>query len=409
MIRSRGFASITAADFIVRSAYQMGKTPLLPIFAASMGAGELFVGLIVAASTFTGMVLKPVVGILSDRWGRRTWLLVGTAFFAGMPFAYGFVHTPEALFAVRMAHGLATAIYGPVTLAYVAELSAERRAERLGWFSSARNAGYIVGPLAGGWMLLAMDPTAVFTVIGLLSCLAFIPVLMLPETASQARQGRRPILADAVRALRAGGTTPAVWLAGGLDAQILIAKYAAKAFLPLHLLSIGVSIAQVGAFFAVQEAVNIAANPIGGRLSDRLGYLNIVGAGMALMGAGLLVLPGADGWPALLTAATLMGVAQGLVFPSAVALVSARVDESNLGLGMGLVGTMKNAGKVAGPVLAGLLIHLLDFTGTFRIMGLAMLAGGTSVFLAARFAQRQQPEQEARMVELSAKLRSAVD
>ena len=58
-----------------------------------------------------------------------------------MPFVYGFVDSPDQLVLVRVVHGLATAIYGPVTLAYVAELSRSKRAERLGWFSMARKRG----------------------------------------------------------------------------------------------------------------------------------------------------------------------------------------------------------------------------------------------------------------------------
>ena len=149
MVRSRGFLSVTAADFLVRAAYQMGKTPLLPLFAASLGAGDVLLGFIISVSTLTGMVLKPFIGILSDRTGRRIWLLVGTAVFAGMPFVYGFVDSPDKLVLVRVAHGLATAIYGPVTLAYVAELSNSNRAERLGWFSMARNAGLRSRPRGG--------------------------------------------------------------------------------------------------------------------------------------------------------------------------------------------------------------------------------------------------------------------
>jgi MFS family permease len=146
MEQKRSFALVTTADLIARSAYQMGKTPLLPIFAASLGAGDVFLGLIVSVSTLTGMILKPLVGVFSDRWGRRMWLIVGTAFFAGMPFLYRFVHTPEQLFAIRIVHGLATAIYGPVTLAYVAEQTQPmKRAGRFGTFSLARSTGYIVG------------------------------------------------------------------------------------------------------------------------------------------------------------------------------------------------------------------------------------------------------------------------
>ena len=67
--------NITLADFIVRTGYQMGKTPLLPIFAATLGAGDILLGLIVSVSTLTGMLLKPTFGLLSVRWGRRWWLL----------------------------------------------------------------------------------------------------------------------------------------------------------------------------------------------------------------------------------------------------------------------------------------------------------------------------------------------
>ncbi|MGB1288754.1 MAG: MFS transporter, partial [Aggregatilineales bacterium] len=181
MKRTRDFLSITFADFIVRSAYQMGKTPLLPIFAAMLGAEDIFLGLIVSVSTVTGLLLKPLIGILSDRWGRRIWLLIGTAFFVGMPFLYRFVQTPEHLFAIRMIHGLATAIYGPVTLAYIAELKPKNIAESLGWFGLARSGGYIVGPALAGWLLLYVDPVTVFTIIGIISSLAILPVLSLDE------------------------------------------------------------------------------------------------------------------------------------------------------------------------------------------------------------------------------------
>ena len=380
MIRSRRFACITTADLIVRSAYQMGKTPLLPLFAASLGAGDALLGFIVSVSTLTGMVLKPFIGLLSDRWGRRGWLIVGTVFFASMPFVYRFVHTPEQLFVVRMVHGIATAIYGPVTLAYVAEQSTERRAERLAWFGIARNAGYVIGPAAAGLMLLSMDPVSVFTVIGILSSLAFLPVLFLPETAPVSTGRRSPLIRQALRALGSGGSTPAVWLAGGLEATMFVALYATKAFLPIYALSVGFNVALVGTFFAVQEVTHILLNPVGGRIGDRFGYLVAVTLGMVVLGTALPLLTVADTALFLMALAVLMGASQSLVFPSTVALVSAQVDESNLGVGMGLVGTLQNTGKVAGPALAGVLIHWLDYTFTFQLMGLSLFVGALVVW-----------------------------
>lgn len=153
-----GFLKLTLADFIVRSSYQMGKTPLLPLFAAALGATDAFLGLIVSVSTFTGMILKPAIGFLSDRWGRRLWLIFGTCFFTFIPFLYWFVESPQHLFWIRLLHGMATAIYGPVTLAYIAGQSKKRLAEQLGWFGLAREAGYIVGPALAGVLLLIWSP-----------------------------------------------------------------------------------------------------------------------------------------------------------------------------------------------------------------------------------------------------------
>jgi MFS family permease len=110
MLGIPGLLKISAADFIVRTAYQMGKTPLLPLFAAGLGASATFLGLVVSVSTLTGILLKPLFGFLSDRWGRWIWLLVGTLLFTGIPFLYTFIKTPQELLILRLIHGLATAI-----------------------------------------------------------------------------------------------------------------------------------------------------------------------------------------------------------------------------------------------------------------------------------------------------------
>ena len=381
MIRSRGFLSVTAADFLVRSAYQMGKIPLLPMFAASLGAGDVLLGFIVAVSTLTGMVLKPFVGILSDRTGRRAWLLVGTAVFTGMPFVYGFVDSPDQLVLVRVAHGLATAIYGPVTLAYVAELSRSNRAERLGWFSMARNAGYVVGPAAAGVLLLRMDPVLIFTVIGLLSSLAFLPIALLPETKPVARKHRPPFVKQAMQAITVASRSSGVWLAGGMSAQVLIAEYALKTFLPVYALSQGVNIAVVGAYFALQEGTHLVLAPLGGRLGDRLGHMPTVALGMAALAIGLLTLSLGQDIGALALSAVLIGVAQALVFPSALASVATIVSERDLGACMGLVGAMKNSAKVAGPILAGLLIHRFGLEFTLASMGIMLIGVALGIYL----------------------------
>ena len=375
------------ADFLARSAYQMGKTPLLPIFAAALGASGAYLGLIVSVSTVSGLILKPLIGSLSDRWGRRVWLLIGACFFAVMPFLYRFIHTPEQLLVIRLVHGLATAIYGPVTLAYIAELSRSDQgrvdtdpsiAENIGWFEMARSGGYVVGPALAGWLLLSHDPVAVFTLIGVISCAVFLPVLNLPETRPSTRRKRKPVLQHIVSAISDGGRTPAVWLTGGLEAVTFIALYTLKAFLPLYALEAGVSVALVGLYFSLNEAAHVLCKPFCGRLGDRFGYLPTISLGMLLLAAALPLVLAVDQGPLFLLPALLMGVAQALIFPAAKALVSNRISPEHLGAGMGLIGMMQNFGKVAGPVLGGFAIAALGYGGALLSLS-AMLLIGTAV------------------------------
>jgi len=108
------FMTMVIAGFLARFGYQMARSPVLPRFAQDLGAAPEAVGLIVAASTITGIVIKLPAGALSDLLGRKRMMLLGCLFFAVPPFLYPLVHTPGALLALRLLHGFATAIFSPV-------------------------------------------------------------------------------------------------------------------------------------------------------------------------------------------------------------------------------------------------------------------------------------------------------
>ncbi|MEZ4715920.1 MAG: MFS transporter [Caldilineaceae bacterium] len=357
---------------MARAAYQMGKTPLLPIFAAGLGASDVLLGLIVSVSTVTGMVLKPFIGMLSDRAGRRNWLIIGTCFFAFMPFVYPFVTTPQQLFWVRVIHGMATAIYGPVTLAYVTEQAGAARAEGLGWFGIARSGGYIVGPALAGWLLLYFTPQQVFTVIGLMSCTVFVPVLMLTDAPMPDRALRKPLTRDAVDAFVAGMQTPALWLAGGLEALTYVALYAMKAFLPVYTLAIGVNVALIGIFCAARRGGGAGQTcRRAHRRSARVWVGHRRGHDLHRPGPAPFdrehrgVRPPGPGRVA--------GSGAGADLPSATALVAVQIDRHHIAAGMGFLGTLQNSGKVIGPLVGGALVAVAGYEAMFRAMGLFTL------------------------------------
>ena len=71
------FAAIVFASLVSRLGYQMGRSPLLPAFAAHLSALPKFIGVIVAASTITGVFFKLPSGALSDVLGRKRMMVLG--------------------------------------------------------------------------------------------------------------------------------------------------------------------------------------------------------------------------------------------------------------------------------------------------------------------------------------------
>lgn len=371
---------LTLADFIARTAYQMGKTPLLPLYAATLGADEIYLGFIASVSTMTGLFFKPLVGLLSDRHGRRLWLFIGTLFFIGMPFVYRFITTPEQLVAVRLIHGLATAIYGPVSVTMVVELSADNRARRIGIFSLGRTGGYIFGPALAGLFLLTRPPVELFTIIGFLSLFALIPLFLLTETkGAQLVEGRSkrshkpPFWNQLKLGLGSAAFTPAVWLAGGFEAVNNMVTYTAKAFLPIYALSVGRNALEAGLFFTVQQSVTMLASPSLSWLSDRFQTMRVIGVAVCGLATALVMLTFSNSVVVFFTAAVLLGLAEAIINPASTALVAAQIDQTNTGVGIGFVGSLENGSKIVGPILAGFLIAFAGYEFAFRAMAVGIL------------------------------------
>lgn len=376
-----GFWGLFATDMLVRAAYQMAKSPVLPILAASLGANKLMIGTIVGVSTLTGTVFKPIVGMLSDRYGRRIFFFVALLLFAVFPFLYQFVRTPDQLVWLRVLHGTATAIFGPVTLAMVMEMSTQSRGARLGLFEMARGSGHLIAPAVAGFILARNSPEVVFTVVGLVSCAAFVPALFVrfDETRREPVQ-RTGFFADLIEGVKHAATRRELWFVGVLEFAIYGSIYSLKAFLPLFALDAGYGVWAAGLFFTFQEATHLLVRPFGGRLGDRRGYAPTIALGLVAIGAALIALPSAPTASVLLGLAVVVGIGQGLTFPSTVALIGNRIAADHVGLGLGFYGALRNLGKVAGPIIVGALLQVFAARLVFPGLGVAALLVAATLF-----------------------------
>lgn len=386
-----GFWGLFATDMIVRAAYQMAKSPVLPILAASLGANKLMIGTIVGMSTLTGTVFKPLVGALSDRYGRRVFFFVALLLFAGFPFLYHLVKTPDQLFWLRIFHGSATAIFGPVTLAIVTEMSTANRGTRLGVFEVARGSGHLIAPAVAGLIMAWHSPELVFTVVGLVSCAAFVPALFVRFDETRREAVDRPsFFAELIDGVKHAATRRELWFVGVLEFVIYGSIYSLRAFLPIFALEAGYGVWAAGLFFTFQEATHLLVRPFGGRLGDRRGYAPTIALGLVAIGAALIALPSAPTASVLLGLAVVVGVGQGLTFPSTVALIGNRISASHIGMGLGFYGALRNGGKVGGPIIVGALLTLFSSKLVFPGLGVAALLVAATL-LVVTAARRVQP------------------
>ena len=380
------FLAVLTASCLARLSYQMARSPVLPRFAESLGAAPELIGIIVAASTVTGVLFKLPAGALSDILGRRRVMLLGAVFFAVPPFVYPFVADAGPLLALRFVHGFATAIFAPVASAYVAGLAEARRGARLGWFSSANDLGATAGPLIGGLILYATASfTASYLLVGVLGVLALGMALLVPEAETKTSPAESSLTARAAEfrdGLRDVITTPAVLTAAAVEATMYLGFGAFLGFLPLYARSVGLNDGAIAVVLALQLTIALIAKPLTGNMSDRLGRKPVIVLGLFASAAALPLIFRMTSFAGLVAVVPLLGLGVAAVTPATNALIADLVAARRLGTGMGVFGTIWDIGEAAGPILAGILIGQIGYEPAFDVTA-AIIA-----IVAATFAAR---------------------
>jgi MFS transporter, DHA1 family, multidrug resistance protein len=397
--------SLCVVGFLARASYALARTPVLALFAASLGAEPEAIGFAVAISTVTGIFFKMPAGVVSDVVGKTRTLFVGLLVFALVPFAYLLVSSYQALVVVRFLHGFATAIYGPVAMAVVVSIAKDRRAEMLSWFSSVTIIGNLIGAPLGGFLLTQLAGSGtpslvhfhiIYGVVAALGTASLaIALLVLKDQWEEPKLEATRTL-DAVwkkfrKGIREILMDRRVLLSSNMEGVQNLSVGALEAFLPIYAVKIcGFSAFQAGMLWGVQILVTTFSKPLMGRLSDRRGRLPLIFRGMFACAILFALIPWFQNYAVLLVLAAVFGIGEAIVTSGAAALVADFCSESNLGSAMGTFGTIFDVGHAAGPLLAGLLISWTggeDFRLSFALIS-GLLIAAAVVF---RIGVRDEP------------------
>ncbi|WP_233249015.1 MFS transporter [Limnohabitans sp. JirII-29] len=349
--------------------------PVLPVLVASFSANQAdqayWYGVVAVAFGMANFLGSPLLGALSDRFGRRPVLLLG---FMGLGISFFGIALTDTLWGLIVVRTLGGVMQGNIAIAnaYVADISSpEQRAKRFGLLGAMMGVGFIIGPVVGG-LMGAINLHLPFYLAGGLTLLNLLyGYFVLPE--SLPLDKRKPFAwrdANPIKALRGLAQLRGVGPLVGVVALSGLAQFVLYTVWVLYNAfkfgwgaeENGYSLTAVGVTAVLVQGVLMG--PLLKRFKpQRLAIMGLVSSalGYFLWGAAT------EGW--MMYAVIGINLLGGTVTASVQSLISSAADSRNQGQTMGAVSSLNGLMAVVAPMLgAPLLAAVSHFPqGDWRI------------------------------------------
>jgi len=370
--------------------------PVMPQLIQQLAGGSMsdaatYGGFLIASYAIMQFLCSPVVGGLSDRYGRRPILLV-SLFGFGIDYLFlAFAPSIAWLFLGRIIAGMLGASFTTAG-AYIADISTpEKRAQNFGMIGAAFGLGFIIGPAIGG-LLGSYGPRVPFLVAAALTTLNWLyGYFVLPESLKP--ENRRAFDWNRANPI---GTLNVLFnykLIAGLIVTLALVNISAHAvqsnwsYYTIEQFKwtskeIGISLAVVGFVFALVQGVLIR------KIIPRLGQERSVYVGLAFYGFGLVLYAIAPyGW--MMYAFTVIYCMGGIAGPALQGIMSGIVPPNAQGELQGGFTSLMSLTSIFGPlIMNSLFAYFISSEAPFYFPGAAMMLGAVLTLISALLARR---------------------
>jgi MFS family permease len=360
--------------------------PLLPFYVQSMGGSAEVVGLLLGTFAFMQMIATPMLGRLSDRYGRRPIILASLLgnTIAMVIFAIAAEgHWLPLLFASRLLAGMTAGNLAACQAAVADVTSGPERAAGMGRVGAGIGLGLVIGPVLGS-TISHLHPNAPPLAAAALALLDFVGVYcLMPETRAVAapEPGARPARRRTLKSVLVDPPIVAV-----MAIYFLAFICMTNIQVSLALLAdarLGWTATEVGHLFGLYGLMALLVQGGMGTIARRFPAANLLVAGTVAIGVGMAAISGAHAAALLVVGVALAGLGAGLTNPTLASLASQHAGPGEQGAVLGFAQSAGGAARTVGPVWSGLLYARLGPSAPF-LSGVVAAALSLAVALLLR-------------------------
>lgn len=328
--------------------------PILPFYAKKFGASPFVVGLLFASFAVCQLISGPILGRLSDKFGRKRILLfsqVGT--FVGF-ITFGLANSLWLLFVARAIDG-STAGNLSIAQAYISDVTKpEERTKAFAFIGIAFGLGFLVGPALSGYLSTFgyHYPPFAAAALSLLSILCTIFLLPEVPASNATREGRLEQISRFFSLSDSRG-----WLLSFFAFTLSFSTFIAGVALFLNH-KFNYDAREVGYIYAFSGFIGaLIQGGVIGRLVKKYGDRNLSIVGLGLMGASFTTLWVATTLPILLIIVVVGSIGSAIARPSITTLVTHSVGREEQGAVLGVSQSLASIAQIMGAMVSGWLIE----------------------------------------------------